>query len=99
MEVNKENSEAKKSYTDFSLLVEECRKKSNGIPAGISTKIPNKSSEQFKVFLRIMEKMFKKEIDEKRTTKIIKKINDSLSALASPNLSVVVKEIMNAWNN
>ena len=52
-EVNKINSEAKKSYTEFSLLVEETRKKSNGLPGGISTKIPVKESEQFKVMLRI----------------------------------------------
>lgn len=41
-EINNINTEAKKSYTDFSLLVEETRKKSNGLPGGISTKIPIK---------------------------------------------------------
>ncbi len=41
-EVNKVNALAKKSYTDFCLLVEETRKKSNGAPGGISTKIPVK---------------------------------------------------------
>lgn len=44
IEVNRVNAEAKKSYTDFSLLVEEVRKKSNGLPGGISTKIPSKPS-------------------------------------------------------
>jgi len=46
------------------------RKKSNGLPGGISMKIPNKSSEQFKVFIRIMEKMFKKEMSAEKTQQI-----------------------------
>jgi hypothetical protein len=98
IEVNKVNLEAKKSYTDFSLLVEEVRKKSNGLPGGISTKIPLKMSEQFKVMLRIMEKMFKKEINPERTTKLINSINQQLQEVLSPTLDVVVRVIMTTWN-
>jgi hypothetical protein len=54
IEINRVNNQSKKSFTDFSLLVEEARKKSNGIPAGISNKIPVKQADQFKVLLRIM---------------------------------------------
>jgi hypothetical protein len=34
-------------------------------------KIPSKSEDQFKVIMRIMEKMFKKEIDPERVRKTI----------------------------
>ncbi len=40
----------------------EVRIKSAGISEGIGLKIPNKSSDQFKVIVRIMEKMFKHEM-------------------------------------
>ncbi len=98
-EVNKVNALAKQSYTDFCLLVEETRKKSNGAPGGISTKIPVNTSEQFKVMLRIMEKLFKKEIDAKRTTKIITKINERLKVIEDPKIQAVVREIMTVWND
>ena len=72
------NEEGKKSYIDFTELVEEVRKKSNGLPGGISMKIPNKSSEQFKVFIRIMEKMFKKEMSAEKTQQIREAVGKKL---------------------
>jgi hypothetical protein len=38
-------------------------------------KMPDKLEHQFKVVLRILEKMFKKEIDEARVKSIITKID------------------------
>ncbi len=43
--------------------MEAVRNGANGIPGGLSTKIPAKVADQFKVILRIMEKMFKKDIN------------------------------------
>lgn len=42
--------------------------------------------------------MFKKELDNTRTTNIINTINSNLKAVKTPSLEVVVKEIMSAWN-
>ena len=51
------------------------RKRSNGIPYGANMKMPNTADQQFKVILRILEKMFKKEINEERVKSIISKID------------------------
>ncbi len=41
-------------------------------------KMPKREDQQFKVILRILEKMFKKEIDEKKVHDIIVKIDKQL---------------------
>jgi hypothetical protein len=54
------------------------RKRSNGIPYGANMKMPKRADQQFKVILRILEKMFKKEINEERVKSIISKIDKQL---------------------
>jgi len=41
-------------------------------------KMPKRADQQFKVILRILEKMFKKEINEERVKSIISKIDKQL---------------------
>ena len=49
-------------------------KRSSGTLCGVNMKLPERPDLQFKVILRIFEKMFKKEINAERMRKIIKKI-------------------------
>ena len=56
----KVNSEAQKCYDDYKVLVDAVRKTAKGIPYGMGMKIPKNEDDQFKVILRILEKMFKK---------------------------------------
>jgi hypothetical protein len=77
-EVDKVNKQAEESLTEFKDFVEGVRKRSNGIPYGVNMKLPKDTSQQFKVILRILEKMFKKEINEQRVKSIISKIDAEL---------------------
>jgi hypothetical protein len=63
---------------EFKEFVETVRSSSNGIPYGVSMKLPKDIAQQFKVILRILEKMFKKEINQKRVESIITKIDMAL---------------------
>jgi hypothetical protein len=74
-EIDKVNKLAEKSLPEFVEFVEAVRKRSNGIPYGVNMKLPKNSSQQFKVILRILEKMFKQEINEARVKSIISKID------------------------
>ena len=56
-------------------FVEAVRMRSNGIPYGANMKMPKRADQQFKVILRILEKMFKKEINQERVKSIISKID------------------------
>ena len=78
--------------------MEAVRKRSNGIPYGVNTKLPKRADQQFKVILRILEKMFKKEIDAARVNKIIQTIDDNLKKKGSSvTLLNIVTEIMEVW--
>jgi hypothetical protein len=54
------NKLAESCYEDFHALADKIRKESKGIPYGVGLKIPKAEQSQFKVILRIFEKMFKK---------------------------------------
>ena len=61
-------------------------------------KLPKRAEQQFKVILRILEKMFKKEIDAARVRSIISKIDGQLKAKGkSVTLVSIVHEIMDVW--
>lgn len=61
-------------------------------------KLPERPDRQFKVILRIFEKMFKKEINAERVSKIIEKIEGQLSSKGEKlTLLTVVHEIMDVW--
>lgn len=61
-------------------------------------KLPKRTDQQFKVILRILEKMFKKEINTERVNKIIQKIDDNLKEKGSSvTLFNIVTEIMEVW--
>lgn len=78
--------------------MEAVRKRSSGIPYGVNMKLPKDTAQQFKVILRILEKMFKKEIDEKRVKSIISKIDAALRSKGNTiTLLNVVHEIMEVW--
>jgi hypothetical protein len=63
-EIDKANKQAEGSLPEFKEFVEAVMKRSNGIPYGVNMKLPKDTAQQFKVILRILEKMFKKEINE-----------------------------------
>lgn len=77
-ELVKINSIAEQSLPEFIEFVEAVRKRSNGIPYGVNMKMPKRPDQQFKVILRILEKMFKKEINKERVKTIITKIDRKL---------------------
>jgi hypothetical protein len=56
------NEAAGRSYQDFKNLVDYVRKQSYGTLYGIGMKIPRDEGQQYKVILRIFEKMFKQEL-------------------------------------
>lgn len=58
-EIDKVNKVAEESLSEFMDLVEAVRRRSGGIPYGVNMKLPKNTSQQFKVILRILEKMFK----------------------------------------
>lgn len=62
-EIEKVNNQAEESLAEFKEFVEAVRNSSNGIPYGVNMKLPKDIAQQFKVILRILEKMFKKEIN------------------------------------
>ena len=61
-------------------------------------KLPKRPEQQFKVILRILEKMFKKEINAERVNAIIQKIEKQLRA-GGKNITLltIVHEIMDVW--
>lgn len=85
---------------EFVEFVEAVRKRSNGIPYGVNMKMPKRMDQQFKVILRILEKMFKKEINAERVKKIITNIDDRLKKNNTDiTLTNIVHEIMDVWTN
>jgi hypothetical protein len=99
-EIDKVNKLAEKSLPEFIEFVESVRKRSNGIPYGVNMKLPKRADQQFKVILRILEKMFKKEINEDRVKSIISKIDNQLKAGGNTiTLINIVHEIMDVWTN
>jgi hypothetical protein len=97
-EIDKVNSEAEKELAAFTDFVEAVRKRSKGIPYGVNMKLPKRKEQQFKVILRILEKMFKKEIDSARVKSIISKIDRQLKEGGKKiTLLNIVHEIMDVW--
>ena len=72
------NEATKKSYVDFKSMVDFVRKNSYGELFGIGMKLPVDERYQFKVILRIFEKMFKQELTPERVQKLIIKIEKNL---------------------
>ena len=97
-EIVKVNKLAEESLQEYIEFVDEVRNRSNGIPYGVNMKLPNRADQQFKVILRILEKMFKKEIDSARVNKIIQTIDNNLTVKSSSvTLFNIVHEIMDVW--
>jgi hypothetical protein len=78
-EIDKVNKASESSLTDFRELVTAVAKRSSAIPYGVNMKLPKNPDQQFKVILRILEKMFKKEITPQKVESIIAKIDSALS--------------------
>jgi quinol monooxygenase YgiN len=96
------NDKAKASLEEFAHLVEEVREESGGTLYGVNMKLPENTEDQFKVILRIMEKMFKKELTRDRVKSIIQKIDDKLEAQAKTgevSSLQVVRLIIEVWTN
>lgn len=97
------NEAAGRSYQDFKNLVDYVRKQSYGTLYGIGMKIPRDERQQYKVILRIFEKMFKKELTEEKVQSIICKIDEALKKTAESKQSKrigigdVVHGIMETW--
>lgn len=72
------NALAGDAYTEYKNLVDAIKKKSYGELYGIGMKIPKDESQQYKVILRIFDKMFKKELTPQRVEQIINKIEIAL---------------------
>ena len=63
-------------------------------------KIPENEQEQFKVYLRILEKIFKKEITEERKRSIIEKIDKELQSNVEKDavtITNVISYIFKVW--
>ena len=81
------------------------RKLSYGELFGIGMKLPKDEKYQFKVILRIFEKMFKKELTADRVQSIIEKIDSALEKKQAENPSSsiktgdVVSDIMKTWTD
>ena len=63
-------------------------------------KIPSQEKDQFKVILRIFQKMFKKELTQERVRSIIGKIDESLTTKKQKDqfsLIDMVRTIMETW--
>jgi hypothetical protein len=97
-EIVKVNVVAEQSLAEFVDFVEAVGGRSNGIVYGVNMKMPKREDQQFKVILRILEKMFKKEINEERVKSIISKIDQQLKARGDAiTLLNIVHEIMDVW--
>lgn len=87
----------------FKYMVDEVRKQSYGIPYGVGLKIPKNESDQFKVILRIFEKMFKKQLNSDSIKQIITKIEQRIKSKAQKQAEVgftdIVLDIMDVWTN
>jgi hypothetical protein len=84
--------------SEFIEFVEAVRKRSNGIPYGVNMKLPKRADQHFKVILRILEKMFKKETNEERVKSIISKIDKQVRSGSNLiTLGNIVHEIMDVW--
>jgi hypothetical protein len=79
-------------FVDF---VEAVGGRSNGIVYGVNMKMPKREDQQFKVILRILEKMFKKEINEERVKSIISKIDRQLKARG--NAIIFLNSFTKSW--
>ena len=94
----KVNKKAEESLKEFAELVENVRSRSNGILYGVNMKLPKRADQQFKVILRILEKMFKNEINKERVSLIISKIDKELTIKANAlTLINIVHEIIEVW--
>lgn len=97
-EIVKVNKEAEASLKEFTDFVENVKGRSNGIPYGVCMKLPKRAEQQFKVILRILEKMFKNEIDKQRVNLIISKIDKELRTKGNAvTLINIVHEIIEVW--
>ena len=72
------NDTTRGSFEYFKNVVNFIKKKSYGDLFGIGMKLPKDMRQQFKVILRIFEKMFKKELTKERVDSIITKTELSL---------------------
>ena len=79
------------------------KKLSYGTLFGIGMKLPSDENYQFKVILRIFEKMFKKELTTERVESIIAKIDEELEKKQKENpgkmleTGDVLTNIMGTW--
>ena len=56
--IEKAHLVAKSAYSEFKSLVDQTRKKSNGIPYGVCVKLTNNQQERFIATLRMISKVF-----------------------------------------
>ena len=73
---------------------------SAGVPYGVGMKLPENTADQFRVYLRIMEKMFKKELTRDRVKDIISKIDEKVKAgLSQGGITInnVVTFVIEVW--
>jgi threonine dehydrogenase-like Zn-dependent dehydrogenase len=97
-EIYKVNKLAEESLVEFKEFVEAVRVRSSGTLYGVCMKMPKRADQQFKVILRILEKMFKKEINEERVRSIISKIDQQVRKGGNAiNMGNIVHEIMDVW--
>lgn len=73
-------------------ICSECK----GYHSKANLKLPEKESERFKVYIRIMEKMFK-EIKTKKTS-IIDKIEKKIDGGAKSSMGLVISYLIDVWS-
>jgi arsenate reductase-like glutaredoxin family protein len=73
------------------------KKKTKGFNEKVNLKLPDNSKNEFKVMLRIMEKMFR-EIRSKKQV-LIKNLDNILDNMDNVTIDAVIHEIIGVWTN
>lgn len=76
----KVNAQAKDTYKEFKIIVDQTRKQSHGIPYGLEIKIPTAEEVQFPVLLPVVASILGPENSQKVTRNIVTELHERLKA-------------------
>jgi hypothetical protein len=77
-EIIRINEQTSKYYEKYKNLVNFVQRQSFGTSFDISMKLPKEENQQYRVILRIFEKMFKNDLTPKRVESILQKVDLAL---------------------
>lgn len=97
-EIEKVNEKAKLVLPSFKEMLYKVSYENKGDHAKCGLKLPEDKGSLFRVLIRIMEKMFKKEFSDKnRQVKIMEKVEKELETNRKSSMQDVVLAIMHVW--